>query len=201
MAMAGPGWAGLVAPAREIFRFPMFISLGNAGKNFREAISAGTLELPVEFDFRMTVHFDRAVGGGRAPLSSSDRQRILDEAFMPEYAPDVSRVVLLAGLSGATGGELVAPVARRYQLAGFDVRAVVSLPFLFEGQGARRRADRQLASLRETGSAVAVIDNAAEIARLPGSLTLKQAFQSMNRLAAEQAASLAWSVGPTQAQV
>lgn len=93
---------------------------------------------------------------------------------------EVSRVILMAGLSRATGGELLAPVARRYRREGADVIAIVTLPFNFEGRRWRIVAERQLAEMLASGVRVHVIDNAAVLDELPANSTLLQAYQAVN---------------------
>lgn len=58
-----------------------------------------------------------------------------------------NRVYLLAGLGGGTGTGMLPVIANMVHEAGIAVYAIVSLPFVFEGQQRKQIAERGLSAL------------------------------------------------------
>lgn len=172
-------------------RLPYFIGLGNAGVNF-----VGSLRemVPPEYQDWPWIHttLNRMDGKSAEPLDADERTRLISSAFFDQHAREVFQVVLMAGLSRSTGGELVSEVAERFMAEGASVSIVATLPFHFEGPHWRNQAERQLAAIESSGAHLVVIDNAASIAALPEGATLLQAFRLANQKVVHAAAHEAW---------
>lgn len=115
-----------------------------------------------------------------SPLSADELARLEEMAVSVSRISKGSRIVMMAGLSRATGGELVVPVARRYMRDCVDFVAIVTMPFAFEGVRCRAIAEKRLACLSSLGVPVYVIDNAEMLDELPPNPTLLQAYQAAN---------------------
>jgi cell division protein FtsZ len=188
--------AGLSLAAPDITdiqraRDPVFVGLGNGGINLVRAVSDG-MGQHYSATCIICMKINRTDGLSASPLPADERHRLEHSAIFFRHKREASRVILMAGLSRATGGELVVPVARRYQEEGADVVAVVTLPFHFEGKHWRGEAERQLADIRASRIPVHVIDNAAAIDGLPSNTTLLQAYRSANSKAVAVAVREAW---------
>lgn len=182
----------LPEPTRWVWdRMPHFVGLGNAGVNFVEALGE---MVPVEYQGWPWIQskLNRLDGKSAEPLDANERTRLVSSAIFDGHAREVFQVVLMAGLSRSTGGELISEVAERYMAEGASVSIVATLPFQFEGRHWRTQAERQLAVVESSGAHVVVIDNAATIAALPESATLLQAFRLANQQVVHAAAHEAW---------
>lgn len=178
-------------------RMPLFVGLGNAGSNFVKHLPEMVDGARGDYPF-IGAAFNRDHGQSATPLGYSQRARISDAAVISRHARDVSRVVLMAGLSRATGGELITRVAQRYREEGADVVAVVTLPFTFEGNHWRVDAERQLADLRAVGIPVRVFDNAQVLQELPPNAAMIQAYRQANSKVIQVATSAAWPTAREQ---
>lgn len=174
-------------------RDPLFVGLGNGGINLLRAVSDG-MGQHYSASCIICLEINRTDGRSASPLHADERHRLEHSAMFSRHKREASRVILMAGLSRATGGELLVPVARRYQEEGADVVAVVTLPFYFEGKRWRDAAERQLADIRASRIPVHVIDNAAVVDELPANTTLLQAYRSANSKAIAVAVREAWPV-------
>lgn len=174
-------------------RMPHFVGLGNAGVNFVDALGE---MVPLEYQGWPWIQtkLNRLDGKSADPLDTDERTRLISSAIFDRHAREVFQVVLMAGLSRSTGGELISEVAERYMAEGASVSIVATLPFHFEGRRWRTQAERQLAVVESTGAHVVVIDNAASIAALPEGTTLLQAFRLANEKVVHAAAHEAWKV-------
>lgn len=179
-------------PRWVVERMPLFVGLGNAGVNFVRAVAAAT---PRDFPVwpHIAAAINRSDGKSAMPLEAADRTRLISEAMFPHHRQEVTRVILMTGLSRSTGGELVSEVAERYLAEGASVSIVATLPFRFEGRHWRTEAERQLAGIETCGARVVVVDNAAVIADLPEGTTLLQAFRLANQHVVQAAEREVWS--------
>lgn len=173
-------------------RMPLFVGLGNAGENFVKALGE---MVPPEYQGWpwMQIALNRQDGKSAEPLDADERTRLISSAIIEQHAREVFQVVLVAGLSRSTGGELISEVAERYMAEGARVSVVATLPFAFEGRHWRTQAERQLSVVESSGAHVVVVDNAASIAALPEGTTLLQAFRLANQKVVHAAAHEAWN--------
>lgn len=193
---AALGITGLPSPSAEpplwvVERMPLFVGLGNAGVNFVQALGEMT---PPDSPYwpRIVAELNRSDGKSAMPLEAEDRARLVSAAMFPRHRQEVTRVVLMAGLSRSTGGELVSEVAESYMGQGASVSIVATLPFRFEGRHWRTEAERQLAGIESCGAHVVVVDNADVIADLPDGTTLLHAYRLANQKVVDAATREAW---------
>lgn len=182
----------LPEPTRWVWdRMPLFVGLGNAGVNFVKALGE---MVPLEYQGRPWIQskHNRLDGKSAEPLDEDEHARLISSAIFERHASEVFQVVLMAGLSRSTGGELVSEVAERYTAEGASVSIVATLPFAFEGRHWRTEAERQLSVVESTGAQVVVVDNAASIAALPEATKLPQALRLANQKVVHAAAHEAW---------
>lgn len=172
-------------------RMPHFVGLGNAGANFVEALGE---MVPLEYQGWPWIQtkLNRQDGKSAEPLDADERTRLISSAIFDRHAREVFQVVLMAGLSRSTGGELISEVAEHYMAEGASVSIVATLPFHFEGHHWRTQAERQLAVVESGGAHVVVIDNEASTAELPEGTTLLQSFRLANQKVVHAAAHEAW---------
>lgn len=186
----------LPEPTRWVWdRMPLFVGIGNAGVNFVNALGE---MVPLEYRGQgwpwIQSKHNRLDGKSAEPLDADERTRLISSAIFDRHAREVFQVVLMAGLSRSTGGELISEIAERYMAEGASVSIVATLPFHFEGRHWRTHAERQLAVVESSGAHVVVIDNEASIAALPGNTTMLQAFRLANQKVVHAAAHEAWKV-------
>ena len=68
-------------------------------------------------------------------------------------------VIMAAGLGGATGTAVVLALAKSAHLEGRKVSAVVTMPFFFEGERRKRKANEAMARLRGMCRQVIILRN------------------------------------------
>lgn len=180
-------------PRRVVERMPLFVGLGNGGVNFVQALGQMT-PLDSPHGPHIAAALNRSDGKSAMPMAAEDRARIVSAAMFPRHRQEVTRVVLMAGLSRSTGGELLPEVAERYLADGASVSIVATLPFCFEGNQWRAKAEQQLAGIRSCGARVVVVDNADVIADLPGDTTVFHAYRLANQKVVDAATSEAWRI-------
>src|SRR2546426_9050017 len=117
----------------------------------------------------------RGLGSGGDPTQGK-RSAEEDEQAIADSIGDSDMVFITAGMGGGTGtgaGPVVARVAKR---TGALTVAVVTKPFLFEGQRRRRQAEEGLAELRAEVDTLIVIPNERLLAVVDKSTPLSDAF-------------------------
>lgn len=176
---------------RVLGRVPLFIGLGNSGLNFVRALSEIMPGEYLHFPFS-SVGLNRQDGKSAEPLNTKERARLVSTAMFSSQDLEVSKVVLMASLSRATGGELVAEIARRYMAHDVPVSIVGTLPFGFEGHYWRSLAERRLADIASRGCRVVVIDQVSIQAEFPERATIGQVVRSANQKVVQAAAREAW---------
>src|SRR5437899_6423849 len=117
----------------------------------------------------------RGLGSGGEPAQGR-RAAEEDEQTLLDSIGDSDMVFITAGMGGGTGtgaGPVVARVAKR---TGALTVAVVTKPFLFEGQRRRRQAEEGLAELRAEVDTLIVIPNERLLAVVEKGTSLTEAF-------------------------
>ena len=90
---------------------------------------------------------------------------------------DVTSVVLVVGLGGATGTRAAVQFARLADSLGVEIIGVATTPFYFEGKRRRRLAEAGLASLTDAVDALFPLSNQRLLMELGARSSLAQAFE------------------------
>jgi len=89
---------------------------------------------------------------------------------------DVTSLIIVAGLGGATGTRSCVQLARLADSLGVETIGVVTTPFFFEGKRRREHAESGLRSLTDAVDALFTLPNQELFTRLGARSTLEQAF-------------------------
>src|SRR2546426_2822027 len=117
----------------------------------------------------------RGLGSGGDPTQGK-RSAEEDEQAIAGAVGDSDMVFITAGMGGGTGTGAAPVVARVAKRTGALKVAVVTKPFLFEGQRRRRQAEEGLAELRAEVDTLIVIPNERLLAVVDKSTPLSDAF-------------------------
>src|SRR3989454_1138756 len=117
----------------------------------------------------------RGLGSGGDPTQGR-RSAEEDEQSVADSIGDSDMVFITAGMGGGTGTGAAPVVARVAKRTGALTVAVVTKPFLFEGQRRKRQAEEGLAELRAEVDTLIVIPNERLLAVVDKSTPLSDAF-------------------------
>jgi len=104
-----------------------------------------------------------------------------EEPLLGNILADVRRVLVVAGLGGATGSEAAPAVMRLAKNVGAVPYGVFTRPFAFEGRRSHERADKALAAVRQNPDPHLLFPCDREIVDLPRNTPIKECLAFVNR--------------------
>lgn len=113
------------------------------------------------------------VGKGAAEESYQELKALFEDADM---------VFVAAGMGGGTGTGAAEIVAQAAKEAGALTVAVVTKPFIFEGQKRRRYADEGLSAIKKVCDSIVVIPNDKLLAIVDKNLGIKDSFKIVDNV-------------------
>ncbi|MDA7680424.1 cell division FtsZ family protein [bacterium] len=171
----GVGDAGCRAAdllAEEALPGVEFFALNSDVRGLQDIQTAGKVQLGRDLLRGLSAGGDPELGRASA---EADHDR-LNQHFV-----DTDLVILLGGLGGGTGSGALPVVARQARETGALVLSFVSLPFDFEGQQRRQRADLGLNQLLVSSDAVISLPNQTFLEIVDERTRLPETFEIINR--------------------
>lgn len=161
----------------------MFIAIGNAGGNIIEGIRRGTRHGELRnamFVFADSNEEDlkkhKATGGKIVLLDSCS------DSFPVDAFKDASKLIILGGLGGQTGTKFVELAAIAAKEAGVDeIKVVVTIPFIFEGDGKLQSAVSAVQRLSSIGGLNVSVFNNEELMTKCSNLNFFNAFETADK--------------------
>jgi cell division protein FtsZ len=171
----GVGDAGCRAAdllAEEALPGVEFFALNSDVRGLQDIQTAGKVQLGRDLLRGLSAGGDPELGRASA---EADHDRL------KQHFVDTDLVILLGGLGGGTGSGALPVVARQARETGALVLSFVSLPFDFEGQQRRQRADLGLNQLLVSSDAVISLPNQTFLEIVDERTRLPETFEIINR--------------------
>lgn len=127
------------------------------------------------------VAFGNCLDQNEHPLSWYER---IWRRLMRQPQENVRKIVIVAGLGGCYSSQYAPRAAKIAHARGYQVMAVVQMPFKFEGQKRRQRAEEALRLLQEHSVEQVVLDH-RELSQKYYDLSAYDYFNKIDNLAIE----------------